>query len=191
MEINKPVATIILLMINLILIFLFVIPKYQESYAFQLNLAKKQMEYDSQSDYYIKLMGILKDIDDRKDVLEKIDSALPSNFSFAPVLNFFQKESIQSQLIIKSITFSDVLPETSGIKTEGPIVKSISFTINLSGSYQGLKNLLSFLDRSDRLFQVKSISFASPEFFIDPALPYLSGQLEPYHFKLEVKTYSY
>ncbi len=191
MEINKSITAIIILTINLILIFLFVIPKYQESIDLQINLLKKQVEYDSQSDYYIKLLGIIKSIEGRKDVLEKVDNALPSNFSLASVFYFFQKKSIENQLIIKSITFSGGSLGDSRVQAEGLMIKSISFTINLSGSYQGLKNFLSSLDRSDRLFQVENISFVSSKPLLNPELSNLPDQLQAYDFKLEVKTNTY
>lgn len=191
MEINKPVAIIILFIINVMLLFLFVMPKYQESYDLQVELAQKKAEYDSQSDYRSRLMGILQDIDMRKEAVEKIDIALPAHFSSASVLHFFQKESTQNQLVIKSITFSDVLPEANEVRSESSGLKRIDFTVNLAGSYRGLKNLLVSLDKSGRLFQVENISFTAPVAFIDPTSPPVLAQSESYNFKLEIKTYIY
>lgn len=165
------------------------IPRYQESSKLQMDFLQKQAKYSGQSDYHIELLGILKNIEDRKDVLKKIDSALPSDFSLASVFSFFQKKSAESQLTVKSITFSKVLSAPSGVRSETSKIKNISFVVNLSGSYQGLKNLLSSLDRSDRLFQVENISFASSEPLSDEI--HLQSQLDNYDFKLEVKTQTY
>jgi len=79
MKSNKSIITIIILIINLIFIFLYVLPKYQESYKLQLDLEKKQKKYDNQSNYYKELVGVIKDLDERYETLEKIKSALPSN----------------------------------------------------------------------------------------------------------------
>jgi len=193
MEINKPVATIIILIINLILIFLFVAPKYQESNNLQLNLAQKQIEYDAQSDYYGKVLEALKSINDRKDVLEKIDSALPLDFSLASVIYFLQNEAIENQLNIKSITFSKDLPQTKEeflSANSNQEVKSVGFAVNLSGSYQGFKKFLSDLDKSVRLFQVDRIYFSSPQ-GSSSELTYSPDQFQIYDFSLEIKIYTY
>jgi len=202
MEINKPIVSIIILTVNLILIFLFVIPKYKESIELQKSVAQKQAEYNVKGDYYIKLLSTVKSIDERQDLLQKIDSALPSNFSLAPIVYFIQKKSIESQLTIKSITFSgghDTLPinfneqvgNSSG-KNGGTGIKSIILTVNLSGSYQGLKLFLYSLERSARLFQVENISFVP----VGISSPQGSGtsvldQARTYDFKLEIKTFTY
>ena len=200
MKINKPVAIIIILAVNVILIFLFVMPKYQESGELQMNLTKTQIEYDSQSDHYIKLLSIIKNIEERDDLLEKVDSALPSNFSLSSVMYFLQTKAIESQLTVKSVTFSGVygqilqtnfneqttnLPAANGVAVQGSGIKSVVLSVNLSGSYQGLKNFLYSLDRSARLFQVETISFAPLKSSLD------QGQPQTYDFKLEVKTYTY
>jgi len=197
MEINKPVAIIILLIINSILIFLFIVPKYQESNELQASLVKKQAEYDGRSDYSVKLLRILKDIEGRKDTLEKINSALPSDFSLSPVVYFLQKKATENQLTVKSIIFqSQNLPEISSQvhdytlpATKEKEVKNVTLAINLSGSYQGFKNFLYSLDKSTRLFQVSSISFSSPQSL--SGLAYSPVEFQTYNFKLEVKVFTY
>lgn len=195
MAINKSVATIIILIINLILIFLFVIPKYQESNDLQISLIKKQAEYDSQSEYYIKLLNTIKTVEDRQDILEKINSGLPSDIALAPVVYFLQKKSAESQLIIKSLTFSGSdaqIPKLSGSKaqTTSQTIKNIIFTADISGSYQGLKSFIYSLEKSARLFQVNNISFTPSESLFDQNYSALD-QIKSYDFKLEIKTYTY
>ena len=63
MEINKPATIIIILIVNVMLIFLFVIPKYQESIALEKSLVEKQVAYDSQGEYSIALLKTLKGIE--------------------------------------------------------------------------------------------------------------------------------
>ncbi len=184
MEINKPVSTIIIFITTLILFFLFVAPEYQKSSDLQNNLAQKQEEYDVKSVYYAKISETIKSIDSRKDVLKKINSALPSDFFLAPLVYFFQKKGAEAGLIVKSITLSQISPAT--LKKE---VRNITFKINLSGNYQNLKNFLSSLDESERLFEVNSISFKSPVISQDLKQP--KNQQQTYNFELEVKTHTY
>ena len=194
MEINKPITTIIILIVNLVLIFLFVIPKYQESGEIQINFEKKQIDYNNQSKYQAELLSILKNIEERKEIIEKIDIALPSNFSISPIVNFLQEKAKENQLSIKSMVFSKIASQTDEqLLKENSLkkVKSVNITVNLSGSYQGLKNLLISLDRSVRLFEVDSISFSSPEIFVNSNGSTSSNQLRTYDFRLEVKTNTY
>ena len=173
MEINKPIAIIILVIIDLVLIFLFIFPKYQESRDLQMSLAEKNLAYEIQSGYYEKVSTVLKGVDSRQDILKKVDSALPSDPSFAPIVYFLQTESDKNGLTVKSITFSQVASETGQTTSQAnskQALKSITFMVNLSGKYQGLKNLLFSLERSARLFEVNAVSFASLDtrsFFIN------------------------
>lgn len=191
MEINKPVAAVIVLAVTLIFVFLFAVPKYKESGDLQASLVKKQAEYDGKSVYYLKVLALISDIEDRKDALEKINSALPSNFSFASLIYFLQKKADKAGLSIQSVTFSDILPASYGETSQvlSKEVKNITFTLYLSGNYRDLKNFLSSLERSARLFEVKTISFASLERL--GGAEQFQNQSMMHEFKLEVKTYTY
>ncbi len=194
MEINKPIASVIILIINLVLIFLFIVPKYQESNELQISSARKQIEYNGQFDYYTKLLGVLKNIQEKKDLLEKVDSALPSNFSFGTIVYFLQKKADKDGLTIKSMTFLQPQPVTSQqVLTEvsDKELKSVNFTVNLSGTYQSLKDFLASLERSARLFEVNTIFFARGEGESLSEEPQLLGQSQTYNFKLEIETYTY
>jgi|SRR3989344_923190 len=204
MEINKPIVALISLVIALIVLFLFVAPKFRESSDLQAKLLTKQSEYSGKSMYYEKLSDIFLDIDKRKDVLQKVDDALPSNVSFSSLTYFLQKTASESGLIIKSITFLEI--PASGYSQSSPTsqdqslssnsinnqVKDITFTIEISGNYQGLKNFLSSLEKSSRLFEMDTISFstASAEQSTQ-GQPKLENQSQTYGFNLTVKTHSY
>lgn len=192
MKINKPVFSIILLIINLILVFLFVFPKYQDGKNLEMSFFEKQSEYDNALNYYTDVSEALKNIEERQNALGKIDSALPHEPSFSSLAYFLNQKADESGLIIKSITFSQTSREVnqqvlSGGSSAG--IKNIVFTINTAGSYQGLKHFLFSLERSARLFEVNTISFASSEPSKNKGV--LQNRLETYSFKLELKTYAY
>ncbi len=182
MQTKKVITTIMLLMITLVLTFLFVVPKYQEIQDLEVLLAEKQMQYDVQSDYYNKVLGMVRSIESRQDAIKKVNEALPSEFSVAPLLYFFQKKGSESGLTVKSITFSDIIQSSSNqapANAQKKELKHITFAMSLSGSYQNLKKFLSSLEKSERLFEVETVSFNSP----------LSSS--NYDVKLEVKTHTY
>ncbi len=197
MEINKPIATIIILIITLILIFLFVWPKYQESSDFQKKLIEKQAEYNGKLVYFKKISEIISEIENKKDSLQKINNALPDNTSFAPLVYFLQKKGSETGLILKSIVFSQVSPTIYNQQVAATLpdsgsakeIKNIAFTVDVLGNYQGLKNFLAELENSARIFEVGTISFASQG--AAAGFAQKKNQVEIYDFKLSLKTHTY
>ena len=193
MEINKPVATIVIAVINLVLIFLFVIPKYQELKSSAVALHEKQAQYEGKSAYFQKIAVLSESIESRKETLDKIDSALPSHVAFAPLVYFLQRKGAETGLIIKSITFAQGVADAS----QKPVaqaatntqVKDVVFSMSIAGNYQGLKNFLASLERSARIFEVQTITFSSSQ--SNQNLLKLQSQSQIYNFRLEVKTHSY
>ncbi|OGZ63770.1 MAG: hypothetical protein A3A98_00565 [Candidatus Staskawiczbacteria bacterium RIFCSPLOWO2_01_FULL_40_39] len=189
MEINKPVSTVIIFIITLVLIFLFVWPKYQESIVLQKKLAEKQAEYNNKAMYYVKILDAMNEINSRKEVIGKISSALPSDVAFAPLVYFLQKKSSEAGLIIKSIKFSEVSKKNPNQTLDGSGIKVIKFNMNILGNYQGLKNFLLLLERSARLFEVDSISFNALQ--AQQGLSQSNNQSQTYNFSLDLQTHTY
>ncbi len=108
MEVNKPIATVIMLVITLIIVFLFAWPKYQESSDLQKKAIEKQAEYNGKAMYFQKISQTLSQIESKKDSLGKINSALPDSVLLAPLVYFLQKTGSETGLILKSIAFSQV-----------------------------------------------------------------------------------
>lgn len=191
MEINKPIAIIIVLIISLVLIFLFVIPKYQESVALQEKVVQKQKEYNREVVYREKISEALKNVKDRQDVLERINSALPADVSFAPLVYFAQEKASENGLVVGSMTFSPLRIASANVSSSSPDVevKDIVFTLNLTGGYQGFKNFLRALENSARLFEINNLSFAPLSSSESKAKS--PGQTQIYNFRLDVKTHSY
>lgn len=94
MEANKLITIVILLIISLVVMFLFVIPKYQESSALQQDLVQAQLQYGNQADYYQSVSKTLSSIKSKQDSLDKMNSALPSSPALAPVVSFLQKKEV-------------------------------------------------------------------------------------------------
>ena len=187
MEINKSVSTIILFIITAMVVFLFVVPKYQEGKDLENSLVQKQVAYNEDSAYYAKISELAKTIDSQKNNLEKINASLPSDFSLSPLVYFFQKKGAENGLIVKSVVFSQLSPPSPANN-----IRDILFTVNVLGNYQGLKGFLASMDRSARLFEVNSISFTAP-----PAAgaaqetPQQKSQQQIYTFELVIKTHTY
>lgn len=185
MEINKPILIVVVFVINLVAIFLFVIPKYEDSSHLDRVLAARQSEYENQSQYRLKLSSALRDLQVREDIVQKVDEALPSNPSLAEIIHFLNKKATENSLSVINITLSHRAAATE-LGTSASI-KDISFMVNLTGSYLDLKRFLSSLEKSTRLLQVQTISL------VPTSRTQVVGQqvLKNYNFSLEIKTYSY
>ena len=191
MEINRPVAATILLIITALLVFLFAWPEYKHANSLDIALKEKQATYNSQAIYFGNITKVLADIERRKDILEKVESALPNEFTLAPIIYFFQKKGSETGLDVRSIVFSRSISSVSGVRATTAIVKEkevkdIILTLDVLGNYQGLKNFLSSIEKSARIFEVKKISFVSS----NPSSA-VQGQAKTYNFKLEITTHSY
>ncbi len=195
MQLHKPITTVILFIITAILVFLFAWPKYQEFGDAKITLAKKQAEYNGESLYYQKISEITQQIDDKKEMLDKIDSSLPQNGAIAPIIYFFQKKGAETGLIVKSITFSNAAAPTApttqrqSLKATQKPVKNITFSLNLTGNYQGLKNFLASLESSARLFEVNIISLSPLQSLQNSSKTQI--KLQTYDLKLQVTTHTY
>ena len=162
----------------------------------QASLNQKNAEYNSQTEYYIKILNTLKTIKDKKGSLDKIDSALPSAFSFAPIIYFLQKKGIDNGLTIKSINFSKDLSKTyeQVLSTDyNRQYKNVGLTLGVSGSYQNLKNFIHSIETSARIFEVNSISlrFAQGSTQSSQVLTESKNQSVIYEIQLELQTYTY
>jgi len=162
METNKLISAVVIFAIALALIFIFVMPKYNELLALQATLAQKQAEYNSKSVYYGKISDEVKNIQSRADVTEKINAALPSAFSYANVVYFLQQSASANGLDIKSLVFSPITLTNTDANTNSN-VKSVGITLDVGGTYPGFKAFLASLDKSERLFEVDSINFSASQ----------------------------
>ncbi|HLD70397.1 MAG TPA: type 4a pilus biogenesis protein PilO [Negativicutes bacterium] len=184
MELNKPIATILILLITGLLAFLFVLPEYRRSGQLQVEEKEKEAEYTGKAAYYANISTLAENLESRKTALVKVDSALPEELSVAAATNFFQKKAAETGSVVKSVVFSDSLAPARD-KIESKKLRSITFSVDLLGNYQGLKTFLLALEKSSRIFEVATISFSTLKDFAAADLP------KTYDFKLEIKTYAY
>lgn len=188
MEFDRPIAIVITLFIVLISIFFLAAPKYQEFKILQQKLGEKQAEYDAKFAYYSEIAKVYEKIMANKELVDKIDSAIPSNVSYGPLVYFFQKKGFENGLILKGLYLTK-----ASSKDQKSDIKEIVFSLSLLGEYSSFKNFMYSLERSARLFEINSASFGTS---VQPgtkenAEPAPVQILQTYSFQMEIKTYSY
>ncbi len=149
-------------------------PKYQALSGLQKGIEERTVQLQHKEKYFSGLKDIQAELKKYETELSKIDSALPSNPSLPSLFSFIQKTSSQSGLVLKGIS-----PFAISAAEGAPKIKTIQFSLQVSGSYQSFKNFLSILEKSARIIEVENISFSSPE----------EGDL--FTFNLNIKVHSY
>lgn len=173
-----PFPKILLTFVNLagalvVGIFL-VFPTYQNFQDLEKQIQRKNAELQSKSEYFFQLTSISRKLQEYQAQLSKIDTAIPESVSIPALLNILQSKASKSGLVVKELESASIQDNTSNLR-----LKDISITITLAGSYSSLKEFISDLEASSKLFTIKKISFKSPE---------KGGSFE---FKLSIVTHSY
>jgi len=203
MQIDRPITIAICLFIVLLLIFFLVMPEYNTFKDLRFELGKKRAEYNAEYEYFSEIARLYKEIQSRKEALEKIDDALPGGSNFGNLVYYFQNQASADGLIIKSLSLSkSSSPNTSksspssGSDSDKAYqqqinMSDIAFSLNLMGSYSALENFMVSLEKSARLFEIKTISFGSQSAQQSSEAESQFQMEETYKFNLEVATHSY
>lgn len=159
---KKSFSIPILLLVVLLLATFLVWPQYREFKDLKEQIKQKQAEFSETEKYLSELSQISEKLSNYQDSLEKIESALPQEFSLSSLLNFFQKESSENGLLLKNIN------QTEGERKEEPKgilakVKETYINLSLTGTYPSLKGFLESLEKSSRLIEVENISINAAE----------------------------
>jgi Tfp pilus assembly protein PilO len=172
---NKPIISIICVIVAIIFIVGAVIPKYQSLQNKNELVVAKELDLQNRSNYYAEIAQISEELKNYADTISKIDSALPASFSVPSIYNFFQEIAASSGMTLKQISgiSSDSSLDSSGLKEN-------TLSLSLVGFYPDFKGLLNVMENSARLIEVTSISFSSS-----------GDETSPFTFNVGVKFYSY
>ena len=156
---HKNVIILILLIIILaVLDYFFLNPEYEKYTALQSAIKEKKIVLEQKQGYFSKLTNISVKMEKYQEQLDKIDSAIPDELSEAAILNFLQEKSFEAGLTVNNVSIS--APSVS--KGQTAVIKKISFSLGLTGSYLSFKKFLSDIYQSSRIIDVDLISFTAP-----------------------------
>ena len=173
-----PIVGIVVLILLGVGGYFFWWPEYQEFKQQGILLEEKTRGLEEKNNYYSKLESISNELNNYKDELDKINSALPAEASLPILFDFIQRTSAENGLILSDISLSGKAISSS--KSSGETgIENISLSVSLLGSYPAFKNFLTAIYKNSRLIKASSIGFSSPteEDFFD-----FSVSLETYIF---------
>lgn len=142
-------------------------PKYGMVRVLQHDVNQNRVELKERQTYFDNLKSTLREINEYKESLTKIDSSLPSGISVASLLYFFQARASENGLILVSINPAvgpNLGPISSQQSAAGQAEKTAArfkeayFALSLKGSVPSLENFLKSVEKSSRIIDVAIVS---------------------------------
>ncbi len=199
MQVDRPIATALILFIILLLVFFLVVPEYKMFKSLQIEFGEKKAEFNAQFDYYNAIASTYQQLQSHKDDIAKIDNALPQDPDLGRLIYFLQQTAKSNGMMVQNLFLSK--SSAVSLKNNSNSVKDITFSINVLGDYASLEKFLVALEKSARIFEIANISFSSPANFSEESSASLSALTTPassqaqtqqvYSFSLQIKTHTY
>ena len=179
---NKALLIPIFLLLAFLFAVYFLLPAYREAKDLEQKKSDKKEELQKFKDYAASLDELKEVLRKESESMEKIESALPDEFSLAEIFNFFQNKAEENGLIVKTLNKSDakqeVSQESGALTAPQSGVKDNYFAVDLEGSVFAIENFISSLEQSSRMIEVEEMTITS-------------GEDEQFSFYLLCKVYSY
>jgi Tfp pilus assembly protein PilO len=121
------------------------------------QITQVKAELDNQNKYVQQLKTIEQMMEEQKELVSKVDSALPSGPDTPSLLKLLDEISTQTGVTLEGINLQQGAVGQGG---EQEKVKVYSLGLNISGSYFAFKNFLFALERSARLVDVTQTDFS-------------------------------
>ena len=159
---NYLIYVITAFCLSLLLIFVLVLPVYNNLSDLNDQIFEKEVSLQSQQEYFWELEDVADRIEGQEESLEKIRSALPDGRDLPNLMNYFQRSASKAGISMESI--SPALVAT----VKGQKVRASRVNIIISGEYLALKDFLAIVEKSSRLIEIEDVGFQSPSELGDP-----------------------
>ncbi|OHA70000.1 MAG: hypothetical protein A3H01_01690 [Candidatus Wildermuthbacteria bacterium RIFCSPLOWO2_12_FULL_40_9] len=150
-------------------------PQYQRILGFTAELQERNTELKLKKDYFASVKKVAEELDQYKEEIAKVDSAIPVNPFLPSLFNFTKETAAQNGFVLTKVGRFGV---SSSREQQG--LREIAFDVSLAGEYSALENLLSALEQSARIIEAENIIFTVRE----------KGDSNP-PLELKLKAYSY
>jgi len=164
------------LIISIIIGMAFLYPRYKQFVKLQDQVSQKEKELENQQSYIKLLNQTNKKVEEKKDLMDKVVSAIPDDPDIPSFLNFLKEEARNTGVGLEDVSWK----EESFKKDEAKQTNEYLINLQVSGSYFAFRNFLSALESSARLIEVLETDFSIT-----------SITEEPTTFSLQLKIHSY
>jgi Tfp pilus assembly protein PilO len=157
------------------LIFFAILPKQQEvKYLAQIQKELKE-SLKNKERYFEEIKDLAQKLEEKKEVLTKIDLALPKEPEITEFLNFIEGKIAENKLFLKRINLSPSSPIQEKLK-------ETKINLTVIGEYSDIKAFLGSLETSARLPKINLLSLTPLQ---------TEGGKNLVEGNIEVKVYSY
>ncbi len=155
----------------------FWIPSFKEWQEARYEVKSLQSKLEESKQYRAYLASKLRDIEEKKDKVEKAKRALPPS----PQLSYYLYwlESLASE---KQVSLSSVSVQEESVSIENPLLSTSRIVVKLTGDYSSLKDYLTTIENGERLISITKAVFARK---LDE-----SGQIRTIELELHLELYS-
>ena len=154
MEKSLTIASIFFLATLLVVVFL-IYPTYKDIRATQFEINQKKIDIEWSKEKISHYNQLLEKINQYQEKIKKVETALPSDAELPSLFSSLKNKLEQSGLILRDISVSPPIVEA---KKE---IKSIEVKVRATGSYEGLKDFLSLIEKSGRIIDPENIIISS------------------------------
>ena len=171
---NYLIYVITTLSLSILLIFVLVLPAYNDLNDLNNQVFEKEISLQSQQEYFKELENVADRIEGQEEALEKIRSAIPVGSDLANLMNYFQRSASKAGVSMENVSPA-LIASTIGKKIHASKVNLV-----IAGGYPAFKEFLAIIEKSSRLIEVEDISFQSP-----------TQESDSFNFNLSTKVYYY
>jgi len=168
------------LIISIIIGAAFLYPRYQEFTKLQNQVNQKEKELENQQNYLKLLSQINEKVQEKKDLIDKVASAIPDDPDIPSFLNFLREEAKNTGVGLEQVSWR----EQDSRNNQKQQTNQYIINLEVSSSYSAFRNFLSALESSARLIEVSITDFSIIE-------ETETETEEPIIFSLQLKIHSY
>jgi len=145
------------ILISLILGVFLVWPSYRGFSETQNQLVQRKLQLENQNKYIQSLKTAKQEMDERGEIVSKVESALPIGPDMPSLLEFLQNAAVSSGVSLDKISWEDTSPRNGKDR-----IKEHFFSVEVAASYFSFKNFLFALETSSRLINIEEVNFNVP-----------------------------
>ena len=97
---KQAFAAVILLFVVFLMVVYLVVPKYARLKNVKEEVVREELALQQQQAYLANLQKITEGLETHSETLERIESALPREFSLPALLSFFQQKVAENGLVL-------------------------------------------------------------------------------------------
>ena len=170
---NKTLYIGILLFAGLAVGIFLTWPQYQDFQQVSFDLQEQEQALENKTAYLEELAKVKADLVKFREPFSKVEAALPLDPQLPALYDFLQTTAAFSGMSVRNISVSVQDQE------QALLMRTIPVTLELTGSYGALKELISRLETASRMALVQSLNIS------------LGQETERFSVTLQLNVYSY